>query len=134
MREELEQKLLDRFPFYEARSMRTGDKLKVPTGAECGDGWYNTLYELCEDIEKELKKYKGFDFYFSQIKEKYGTLSVYVSPIPSDSKIYDCINKAEESSSNICEYCGSVENVKLNTSGWWRTICKECNSKTGGTI
>lgn len=126
MKEELEQKLFERFPFYEARSLWNGEKLGFPTGASFGDGWYDILYQLCERIEEDLKRYPNPDFCFQDIKEKYGGARFYTSSVPESSKIFDYINEAEEQSYETCEQCGTKENVKLISQGWWRTICDNC--------
>lgn len=118
---------MDRFPFYEGRSLWIGNKTGLPIGTNCGDGWYEIIYNMCENIETELKKFPSFDFYFMDIKEKYGILSVYPSPIPDSSKIYDYILEAEAKSRCVCEACGSQNNVSLhNSSGWYKTRCFSC--------
>ena len=129
MREELEQKLFERFPFYEAKSLRTGKKLGLPIGASFSGGWYDILYQLCEKIEEDLKQYPNPNFCFEQIKEKYGGARFYISSTPPNSKINDYINEAEQESYETCEQCGSKEDVELISQGWWRTICNKCNRK-----
>lgn len=134
MKEELEKQLFERFPFFEARNAWTGDKLNIPMPTECGNGWYNILYKLCEKIEEDLKLYPNEDFCFQQIKEKYGGLRVYTSSIPLESKIFDYTNEAEEESELTCEYCGTKENVDLRGKGWYITLCDECEKKRNEKI
>jgi len=69
-------------------------------GIECGEGWYDILYDLCV----ELRNMKA-DLKMVQIKEKFGALRVY-----TDSKslaVYDLIRAAEDRSRTICEVCGA---------------------------
>ena len=71
MSPELNQKVYDRFPFT----------------AECGgldidDGWFDLLWDLCIAIEKQLWKEKEdpeLPFRFTQVKQKFGCLRVYVN-------------------------------------------------------
>jgi hypothetical protein len=41
MRQELEEKLMQDFPWMEAKHIWTGKKLDFPTPCECEDGWFN---------------------------------------------------------------------------------------------
>jgi len=87
---------------------------------ECGDGWKDLLWRLCEDIEK-LNSPE--DFYVCQVKEKFGGLRFYV--LGGSDEIYDRINQAENESFKTCEKCGSTQNVTTE-GGWLKTLCKEC--------
>ena len=56
---------------------------------------------------------------FSQIKEKFGSLCLYCFSTPSSIRIL------EDASHLTCEECGSSKDIG-NTSGWIKTLCKEC--------
>lgn len=58
----------------------------------------------------------------SQIKEKFGTLHIYLSCYTD--KIDKLVKKAEEKSSKTCERCGDPG--KLRGKSWYVTMCKKC--------
>lgn len=125
LREDLEQKLMDDFPFMQARNAWTGEKLGFSIGCSCGDGWFNLIYELCEGIQKVLDKESHEfveGFYPIQIKEKYGGLRFYTSY--GNDEIFDLIEKAEQKSYGICERCGKAGEVRPG--GWIMTLCDNC--------
>jgi len=122
----LEQQLMDRFPFMEARHVWDGEKLDIPVGCDCQDGWYGVIYTLCEKIEWDLLFYPNDDFHVIQVKEKFGRLSFYTSSIHINSKIFDYIAEAEQESAVTCEKCGSKENVSIYGTYWIRTSCSSC--------
>jgi len=97
-------------------------------GFECGDGWFDLIYKLCENITDYLKEHPDVPQVKAvQVKEKWGGLRFYVDG--GDSHISELIAKAEDESFNICESCGSKDNVTTGTtrhSGWVRSICKTC--------
>ena len=96
-------------------------------GIEVGDGWYGIIDELCERIQTHCDN-NGYDeVRFSQIKEKYGTLRVYVN-FGSD-EIYDYIDEAQERSSHVCEVCGSKRGKIRTDLGWLSVRCKKCWTK-----
>lgn len=58
---------------------------------------------------------------FTQIKEKYGTLNVYVNH--ASDTVYNYIQIAETCSAYICEQCGKWGKFRGN--GWYYTACDE---------
>lgn len=62
-----------------------------------------------------------------QVKEKYGGLRFYISG--GDDIIHGMIDLAEKMSYQICEKCGSRENVKQTKGGWISTLCSKCKKK-----
>jgi hypothetical protein len=107
------------------------DKLKHPYelfGVECGKGWYDLLKPIVEYIEKYNEdKEEEQKIRFTQIKEKWGGLRVYVN-FGTD-ELFKLIEQAEDESYNICEDCGTRTDVGLKETGWIRTLCKECAIK-----
>lgn len=123
MREELEQKLVSKFPELFA------DKDKPPTeslmsfGCECADGWFDILYGLCGVISQHIKNghWKHEEPYrFFQIKEKYAGLRVYDNG--HDEYIAGAIAMAETLSYRTCELCGAPGRV-CSAGIWLRTLC-----------
>jgi hypothetical protein len=58
----------------------------------------------------------------SQVKEKYGTLSFYMTHATDE--MYAIIDKAESQSSKTCETCGKPG--KIRGHGWYSTRCATC--------
>jgi hypothetical protein len=128
MRQELEEKLMHEFPFMQARNLWTGKKLDFPKGCECGDGWFDLIFELCSQIQKVLDKQSPEfveSFYPTQIKEKYATLNFYTTY--HNDEIFELIDEAETKSQSICEECGDKNaTIRGQLPGWIYTRCDEC--------
>jgi hypothetical protein len=95
-------------------------------GYENGLGWYPLIEELFDKITELLDtKYLELkeDFEVLQVKEKWGSLRVYVST--ANDEIFDLIDEYEEKSSKICENCGKPGIIK-EINGWWTCTCAEC--------
>lgn len=93
---------------------------------ECGDGWFDIIYNLAYQLEKEINKISKEELDLGlctavQIKEKYGTLRFYMST--ETDKMSKLIAKAEARSEVTCEKCG--DKGKLRTDGWYTTLCTE---------
>lgn len=94
-------------------------------GCECGEGWYDLLYELSEKLENlilEMPEEERERFRASQVKEKFGLLRVYMSS--ETDEMSKLIEEAENKSETICEQCGKPG--KLYTQGWCIVQCPEC--------
>lgn len=91
------------------------------SGFGIGLGWTGLLLPIIKEICKYNKENNG-DIEISQIKEKYGTLRIYLSYTPD--YISEMIEKAEEESSHICEECGARGETQ-EVSGWLKTLCDE---------
>lgn len=96
-------------------------------GVECDKGWYPLIQPVIDYID-DFNKGKSEDemIYIHQIKEKYGTLRIYVSHFTPE--LGELIDKAEEESCHVCEFCGSRKHVG-STLGWLMTICHDCVKK-----
>ena len=125
MKEELEEKLVDRFWFLKTELGNSMNPYPM-FGMECGNGWFTLIKKLCEKIEKQLKKEKNTTYHLAQIKEKFGGLRWYDEN--SSKEINDLVFKAEEESYKICEICG--ESGELRSRGSWViTLCDACHEK-----
>lgn len=124
----LQQKLFKKFPkIFKQRKLSIRESC-MPWGCECGDGWYNLIYSLCENIQSYIDSNKKFNseitqIEFTQLKEKYGTLRIYSSG--GCEKIDGMIWLAEGLSAKICENCGSQDKV-TQTKGWITAMCQKC--------
>lgn len=92
---------------------------------EIPSGWKKLFLQMCEDIRNELIKYNCLnDYYFLEVKEKYGSLTVYDNDTPSE-EINEILDKYSYLSNYICIDCGST-NAILYTAGWWEPYCDKC--------
>lgn len=102
-------------------------------GFECGDGWYQIIYDMCTEIVKIAKEhnillgpsdnFEELGLYVVQIKEKFGTLRVYTSG--TWDAIQEVIDKAEMLSGITCEGCG-LEGSRRSRA-WIQTLCEKCH-------
>jgi len=123
MKHELEEKLRKEFVFYKYGGFH-GKGLSF----ECGDGWFNLLYNLSKQIEKLMNDKKiNKDFRVHQIKEKFGFLHYYTNF--STNELDDLITQAEEKSIVTCEQCGKKGNIRDIGGHWCMTLCNSCFNK-----
>lgn len=85
------------------------DQFKNLKYIECGDGWYDIIDRACYLIQRHIefknKKDKTIiDFYWTQIKEKFGGLRAYC--YNADEFIRGAIDMAESMSYITCEVSG----------------------------
>lgn len=85
-----------------------------------GPGWRPILERLFAKLRS-----LGWNEDVAQIKEKWGTLRVYVGE--ANPEIWDTIHLAEAESGGVCEDCGAVG--KRRHGGWIRTLCDSCSDK-----
>lgn len=128
MKNEFDYYLVNKYPKifrdrFSSRSMRFG--------FEHGDGWFWILDQLCDSIQRYIdNKNKYIDpdkqvpqVVASQVKEKFGYLNFYYEG--GDDIINGMITFAASLSQQVCEKCGTMENVG-RTSGWIKILCKDC--------
>ena len=145
------EKLFNDFPEF----FKHKDNLRASLmafGFECGNGWFDLIYNLCIDIKKYfLNEYEGIGYnnekyyheipeHFNvlQVKEKFGGLRFYISSAPQ--YVHDIIREAELKSFHICEECGK-ENPEYKKGDkkyksfhrdrlpWVLTLCDDCLKK-----
>jgi hypothetical protein len=97
-------------------------------GYECDKGWWPLIDECIEKLEEEAKK-TPFNFEILQIKEKYGTLRIYLSS--ENDSLFGIVERYELFSSHLCELCGEFWTAKERRSangegGWFKTLCLKC--------
>ncbi|HEV3439279.1 MAG TPA: hypothetical protein VG122_18070 [Gemmata sp.] len=122
MRKELEQRLVERWPTW----FNTGGDIRqtaMPRGFEHGDGWFDILWRLCEDLEPLVAKFDqetGSQFEVLQVKEKFGGLRFYVNWRRNET-IRQRIGIAADESFHTCEICGQPG--ELREDSWIKTLC-----------
>lgn len=122
MRRELTSKLYLRFPgIFKGRNKPMTESL-MTFGFECGDGWYNLIYTLCEELEKQARTEDVPLPEAQQVKQKLGGLRFYV--VGATREMLDLIDAAETRSEALCEICGD-QAERFSDRGWIKTRCKE---------
>jgi len=99
-------------------------------GIECGTGWFWLIDNLCHLIQRHInnnRHLKTSQMEVTQIKNKFGELRFYNTG--NDKSIERYINIFSYLSRNICEQCGSTQDVAQNKHGWILTLCKDCRKK-----
>ena len=134
MKQELENQLSKDFPFMVAKSVwddevcldDDGNEYGFP--CECGDGWYQLLHNLCQEITDYYNE-KGADtskIHILQIKEKFGELRFYHNGLIEGSE--DIIDKYTDISLQTCMSCGNKGKLR-NYGGWLTTLCDSCEEE-----
>lgn len=99
-------------------------ELMKMAGVGVGAGWYPLVWEMFEQLTAS-RAARGtpiseeYPLYFSQIKEKYGTLRVYAMSAYQED--WDIIQIYEDMSQFVCEHCG--ESGKIRGKYWLYTAC-----------
>lgn len=127
MNDELTKKLLDDFP----RLYRNRHETSMQDGFRCGDGWFDLIYKLSQDIEAMARE-GGLNPdspewpWCRGVKEKFGSLRFRVFAVDGFRDVYerigDLIQAASAQSLQICEECGAP--VAL-CDGQLRAFCPE---------
>ena len=88
------------------------------------DGWAKAFgLELCEELREQLIRENQLeDFWFVQIKEKFGSLRMYPGVACSE-EIWYILDKYEQLSERTCIVCGKP--ATRMSKGW---ICPYCNN------
>lgn len=90
---------------------------------ECGDGWALIFIELGIFIETHCEKNALPMPKILQIKEKFGSLTCYLSG--ADETINKKLNELSARSERTCEICGRPG--KIHHDGWIRAFCAHCH-------
>jgi hypothetical protein len=85
------------------------------------EGWFALTAQLIKDCLAA-----GWDGDLHQSKEKFGGLRFYIGS--GSEEIWKIIQKAEGDSYDVCEMCGTTEQIG-HTRGWISTFCKPCAEK-----
>lgn len=131
MKEELQQKLYDKYPKLFAQKELPNRLSAMCYGICTNDGWYNILNAMCFTIQQHIdRKQRDNPDYpqteFTQIKEKFGGLRVYCDH--ADETTYAVIRMAESMANVTCEDCGKPGKNKSYRS-WYITLCEGCGTE-----
>jgi hypothetical protein len=117
---DLEKKLKDAFPYMFRGLYGDMDKTCMHWGLECGDGWFQHIYDMCVDLDAVVNK---DTFHFDQIKNKFGLLRVYYTGAGTE-EAFDIVEQYENRSRHVCEECGKDAKL-LSIKGWMTSRCKD---------
>ena len=125
MKQELDKYLCKVFPKIFAERNLSMQETAMCWGFDCGDGWFNIINQLCQNIQhhidwKNKEKEVVAQVVVSQVKEKYGTLRFYYSG--GDDTIDGMVSMAESMSGVTCEECGNIG--ESNNGGWIKVLCE----------
>jgi len=133
MRMDLERRLVEKFSDLFDRVREHPVYEEAYYGCDCGDGWFELIYSLCEMIAQRLRYLradnKPRDFKITQIKEKFGGLRLYSQG--GDEYIEGAIDLAEELSYKTCEVTGKPGALCRKPGGWLVVLCPEEAEKIG---
>ena len=124
MKLELDNILCERYPDIMVNRYQTMNVTCMCWGFECGDGWFTILDQLMGKIQhhinwKNKKDIEVPQVTFDQVKEKFGSLSIYYSG--GDDVIDGMVQMAQSMSSVTCEQCGNPGSMRGR--GWLYTSC-----------
>jgi len=94
-------------------------------GFECDEGWYPLIFELLDKIQETVDANPNYaDMEVTQVKEKFGTLRVYMNYEPDE--IFDLIQEYQKKSEATCEVCGKLGELRELKYRWLKTLCEKC--------
>lgn len=121
------QDIIERLPFLYPRNVWTGERLEdydfedIPDLEGLPEGWQNLFLQCCEDLVEPLKQNNQLDtFYFTQTKEKYGSMRMYHNGTSQEAQ--RVLDKYENLSTFTCCICGKPA-TKMSF-GW---VCPYCD-------
>jgi len=126
MRKDLENNLIKRFPWSRNSNILNNYRILC----DCGDGWYQIIYNLLSEIEQCYKNcnenIREVSVY--QIKEKFGKLVVYGNFKVDEA--CEIIDSYEEKSIEVCEICGQAGRLHTDKA-CFKTLCNSCAASNG---
>lgn len=135
MKEELELKLVEKYPKILKDYKGDMKETCMHWGMECSDGWFQLLDQCLAKIQHfcDLCQESGSNFQVvaEQIKEKFGSLRFYydcsqdsVYDKMCSSIVRDIVSSTERESLSICEVSGEY-GFLCKRGGWYKTLCRE---------
>lgn len=115
-----------RYPFWQPRNGWSGKKLwTFSEYSQIPKGWRKAFgKQLTKDLKKQLKKDNQLkDFYFLDIKQKWGYLRLY--PCATTAKVFELLDYYENLSIQYCEFCGKPSRYYIDW-GYHCYVCSDC--------
>jgi hypothetical protein len=145
VKNKLQQKLYAYYPGIFIRKDLSPQESTMYWGICCGDGWYELLNSLCEEIDCHIeqenfnrkrryeklkwwrklftKPQSAITFEARQVKEKFGSLRFYYDG--GDDRIKGMVRMAESISNRICDVCGGAARPVYPTESWVAVRCPQ---------
>ncbi len=125
MKNELDTALCAKYPKIFGDRNKPMNETAMCWGFCCGEGWYNIIDQLCDNIQSHIdwQAKQGKDIpqvVAMQVKEKFGTLRFYYNG--GDDVIDGMVRMAESMSAVTCEECGAPGTT--GGQGWITTRCE----------
>ena len=92
-----------------------------------GPGWAGLIHEAYDFIDLS----RPFGVSVTQVKEKFGTLRIYVSS--ATTAFFKALDVICDKSASTCEGCGNLGHTRWNL-GWIQTLCDPCILTKQGEI
>lgn len=94
---------------------------------DVGAGWHPLLIDLHAKLVDVAPTY-----FVAQLKEKFGTLRLYVgTPTEVFDEVNALISAAEQVSAVTCEFCGKPGTQRqTGLFGWIKTMCDDCGHES----
>jgi hypothetical protein len=126
MKQELDEYLCKVYPKIFAERNLPMTETCMCWGFDCGDGWFQIINQLCNNIQHRLDWVNRDSVVVAQVvvqqvKEKFGTLRFYYRG--GDDYIRGLVDMAESMSGITCEECGQPGETRHG--GWIRVLCDE---------
>ena len=113
---------------------------RAPDRSHLSPGWFELVDKLCADLEALAAPGGGGELPFrvEQVKEKFGSLRVYVHATAPGSAVESLLARAQalvkaaaKQSESVCEGCGAASELHQNALRWWNTLCPACEARKG---
>lgn len=127
-------RIIKQYPFLLPRNVYSD---KVPSNYDYEYTEYDALLKgwqigfgkfLLEDLHEACLKTGYLDrLRIEQLKEKYGSMCLYINAAPQE--VHDVVRNYEFISQYICAQCGSIHGHVVNDYGWYFPLCKKCYEK-----
>jgi hypothetical protein len=106
MSDELTQKLYAAFPRLYSGHDRPPSESSMCWGFECGDGWYQLLYDLSKDLTDYMEQNPSINLEVMQVKSKFGSLRFHLDEDQDDEVTRAMIDRAKERARFVCQDTG----------------------------
>lgn len=104
MNPELNEKLYAAFPHLYRGRHKSQYESSMCWGFECGDGWYQLLYDLSQELSNYSAENPALDLEAMQVKSKFGSLRFHLNI--HDAATKKIIELAQQRASGTCELTG----------------------------
>lgn len=98
-------------------------------GHDISPGWFLLVARACDEVNRlaEAGELDRHEFYWAQIKEKFGGLRLYPrmkNAEPPHPKLLALIAELQGESVSACEICGTPAKLTRDEHGWFATHCE----------